>query len=211
MTVHPIHGVGSPAQPASAPAAPGVGAGAHRPTDLVEVSPAAALLRRLDALLRESPDRFRAVTARVAERLGGQAPAAEPHQALALTRLAERFAAASQAGSPAPLVAEQAAARSPRLAAPPAAGSGTPNLAAASAVAVTASAPPPRPARRAGGAAYREKVERAGGHAAEGEPGGGHLGALLAAVAGVVEAVLDAALREPPPEGAGPGRPAAPP
>ncbi|MCM2334965.1 MAG: hypothetical protein NDI82_13610, partial [Anaeromyxobacteraceae bacterium] len=85
MTIHPIHGVGSPAHPGAAPAAPGVAAGAHRPHDQVDVSPAGALLRRLDAVLRESPARFQAVTAAVAERLRGQPPA-EPHQALAVAR-----------------------------------------------------------------------------------------------------------------------------
>lgn len=207
MTVHPIHGVGSPALPAASPAQAGAaaGAGAHRPHDLVDVSPAAALLRRLDAVLRESPARFQAVTARTGARLRAQAPAAEPHQAAALSRLAERFLAASQAGSAAPLVAEHAAPHPPQGAAP-GPGPGAPNPAALAALAAAAAAPP-RPARRVDRAAYRAKVERAGGEASDGaEAGGGLLGALLSAVAGAVEAALDAALAET----ASPGGGAAP-
>jgi len=198
MTIHPIHGVGSPAHPGAAPAAPGVAAGAPRPHDQVEVSPAAVLLRRLDAVLRESPARFQAVTAAVAERLRGQAPQAEPHQALAAARLAERFLAASRAGATAPLVAEHGAPHGP----PAAPGQGAPNPAALAALAAAAAAAPARPARPVRRAAYRAKVERAGGEASDGaEPGGGLLGALLAAAAGLVEEALDAVLREAPRDG----------
>lgn len=199
MPIHPIHGVGSPAQPGAAPAVPGVAAGSHRPHDLVDVSPAAALLRRLDAVLRESPERFRAVTARVAERLGAQAPRAEAHQAQALARLSERFLAASQAGSAGPLVAEHGQPRPAPAALP---GLGVPNPAALAALAAAAAAAPARRARPALRVAYRAKVERAGGEASDGsEPGGGLLGALLSAAAGLVEEALDAVLREAPPPG----------
>jgi hypothetical protein len=210
MTVHPIHGVGSAAQPGAAAAVPGVAAGAHRPTDSVEVSAAAALLRRLDALLHESPARFRAVTASVAGRLGEQAAAAEPRRALVLSRLAERFGAASREGSPSPLVAEHAAPARPPPAAAPGASPGAagppsavPASAALAAAALAAGSAASKPARAVSRSAYRARVERAGGQAADAdEPGGGLLGTLLSSAAGLVEAALAAALEESPPEDA---------
>lgn len=210
MPVAPIHGVGSPPPSGAAAAAPGGAAGLHRPTDLVDVSPAGVLLRRLDALLHESPERFRAVTAGVAGRLGEQARAAEPQRALLLTQLAARFGAAAAAGSPAPLAAEVAAA-TPR---PPAGtalavpqGGAAPVTAALAAAAASAGAAP-RPVRAPLRANYRGRAARAGGPGATGgEPGGGLLGALLSALAGVVDAALEAALLDAPPGPAGDGPP----
>lgn len=216
MTFHPIHGAEQPAPAAGAHPTPGVPParpeGAHQPTDTVQLSAAAALMRRLDALAQESPARFLVVMARVASRLTAQA-AVEPRHALALGQLAERFAAAAQTGTPAPLVAASlvaAGAEGPRPipfgpGAPSAAGTAQATAAALADAALVAGAAsqrePVRPRRRSPyrpGPASAPPADQEAGAAAG---GGGILGALLGAVTGVVEAAIDAVLLEVPAEG----------
>lgn len=225
MTFQPIHGAEHPPPTAGgaavAGAAPASPHGAHQPTDSVQLSAAAALMRQLDALVQASPARFQAVMVLVAARLASRAEA-EPQRAQPLTQLAARFGAAAQAGSPAPLTAEPgavarvlAAAELPAAARglPPAAsgtlapGGAIPTTAMLAAAAMTGAAAKREPPRALGRAAYRPG--RAGGPGVgpgAGEQLGGILGALLGAVTGAVEAAIDAALLEVPLEAEpGPG------
>ncbi len=220
MTFHPIHGAEHPPPTAGgaavAGAAPSLPHGAHQPTDSVQVSAAAALMRQLDGLVQASPARFQAVMVLVAARLSARAEA-EPHRAAPLAQLAERFSAAALAGSPAPLAADpiavtrplaaegpgpgQAAARTVLQASTvaPSPGSALPTTAMLAAAAMTGAAAKQEPRRTLGRAAYRPA--HAGGPgpgAGAGEQLGGILGALLGAVTGVVEAAIDAALAEVP-------------
>ncbi len=219
MTFHPIHGAEHPPPTAGgaavAGAAPSLPHGAHQPTDSVQVSAAAALMRQLDGLVQASPARFQAVMVLVAARLSARAEA-EPQRATPLSQLAERFSAAALAGSPAPLAADPgavarvlaaaeapgpAAARNLLQATPgtPPPGSALPTTSMLAAAAMTSAAAKQEPRRALGRAAYRPA--RAGGPgpgAGAGEQLGGILGALLGAVTGVVEAAIDAALAEVP-------------
>ena len=222
MTFHPIHGAEHPPPTAGgaavAGAAPSLPHGAHQPTDSVQVSAAAALMRQLDALVQASPARFQAVMVLVAARLSALAEA-EPPRAAPLAQLAERFTAAALAGTPVPLAADPGAVASvlaaeapgPGPAAPrsllqatpgmPPPGSALPTTSMLAAAAMAGAAASQDPRRVLGRAAYRPG--RAGGPgvgSGAGEQLGGILGALLAAVAGVVEAAVDAALAEVPVE-----------
>ena len=219
MTFHPIHGAEHPPPTAGgaavAGAAPSLPHGAHQPTDSVQVSAAAALMRQLDGLVQASPARFQAVMVLVAARLSARAEA-EPQRAAPLAQLAERFSAAALAVSPAPLAADPgavarvlaaaeapvpAAARSLLQATPgtPSPGSALPTTAMLAAASMTGAAARQEPRRALGRAAYRPgHAGSPGPGAGAGEQLGGILGALLGAVTGVVEAAIDAALAEVP-------------
>ena len=157
------------------------------------ISQGASLLSRLEELQKSDPGKFQAVLTKVADELHGEAQQASGDRAVLIGAIADRFAAAAQAGNLSPLQESPAPAAagpsSPSSTA--AAASGAPST--ASQQAATGAAPPvpghhhPHHRHRRAHGAYAQDSS-AGAWPARG---------LVSHVAALVEAALQSVLDEP--------------